>query len=78
MSETEYLTVGAAAKKITEMVGVTLTPTRLSDAFYKSQIDGQFGPIVGGRRLIARDFLPSIISILRRRGILPPVPYKAA
>jgi hypothetical protein len=78
MPETEYLTVGAAAKEITKMVGATLSPTRLSDAFYKGLVGDEFGPMVAGRRLIAVENLPAIISVLRRRGILPVAMPKAA
>jgi hypothetical protein len=43
----------------------------ISDLFYARKLDDRRCPIVGGRRLIPEDYLPSVEAALRSAGHLP-------
>jgi hypothetical protein len=62
---TDHLTVSEAARRW----GVP--PRVISDYFYARRLDDRRCPIVGGRRLIPTDYLPSIEVVLRQAGHLP-------
>lgn len=58
----EPLSVSEAARRL------GANPKDISDLFYKRQLRDDLCPIVGGRRLIALDYLPIIAAALRRAG----------
>jgi hypothetical protein len=62
MPERLFLSVGEAADEI----GVK--PRMISDLFYARQLSAERCPIVAGRRLIPRDYLPEIAAVLASSG----------
>ena len=66
----EYLAVGGAADELTEQLGQTVRPRWITDLFYQRELRDDFCPIVGGRRLIPRIYLPMIEAALRRHGYI--------
>lgn len=67
----DFVTVSEAARILEQTLGVSVRPRTLSDLFYRREFPDTLAPIVGGRRLIPRDSLPSILNVLKRRGELP-------
>ena len=63
-----YLSVGGAADALTETCGQTIRPRWITDLFYQRELRDDLCPIIGGRRLIPRDYLPMIAMALRRHG----------
>ena len=59
----DYLTVGQAGPRL----GVH--PRVLSQGFYDRWFRDDLCPVVSGRRLIPSNYLPTMASILRRRGV---------
>jgi hypothetical protein len=59
------ITVSEAAREL----GVK--PRDISDLFYKRVLRDDLVPIIGGRRLIPRDYLEVVAMELRRAGKLP-------
>jgi hypothetical protein len=51
--------------------GWGVPPRLISDLFYQRHLDDARCPVVGGRRLIPQDYLPSIEAALRHAGHLP-------
>jgi hypothetical protein len=43
-------------------------PREISDLFYQRRLSDESCPIVGGRRLIPPDYVPTIASALQARG----------
>jgi hypothetical protein len=64
----DYLSISDAADELTQTHEQTIRPRWISDLFYLRELRGDLCPIVGGRRLIPRDYLPMIAMALRRRG----------
>lgn len=62
------LTVSEAAREMSRETGVEVHPRDISDLFYQRVLPDDAGPIIGGRRLIARETLPVILKALRDRG----------
>jgi hypothetical protein len=58
----DYVSVSEAARELGEK------PKTLSDLFYQRELSNDLCPIVGGRRLIPRSYLPTIRQILIERG----------
>jgi hypothetical protein len=59
-----FLSVAEAAK-------IAGCPRRaISDAIYRGHLDEGRCPVVAGRRLIPRDYLPDVIRILAERGVI--------
>jgi hypothetical protein len=65
------LTVSDVARELTVRHGVVVSPKTLTDLFYRRELDDIYCPIIGGRRLIPLDFLPTLERVLRRHGHLP-------
>jgi hypothetical protein len=65
-----YMTVGECASEIARELGVELNPRVLSDALYRGLLDTSCCPLVGNRRMIARERLPEVIRSLQRAGKL--------
>ncbi len=62
MSKESFLSVGEAAEAI------QVTPRAISNALYDRKLDVSRCPIVAGRRLIPRDYLPEIAAVVRGRN----------
>lgn len=63
-----YLSVGEAADELTHDLGQTVRPRWLTDLLYQRELRDDLCPIVGGRRLIPRSYLPMVAMALRRHG----------
>ena len=66
----EQLTVTEAASELEEQAGVTVRPRDISDLLYKRILDVNRCPILGDRRMIPRDYLPTVLEVLRMRGLI--------
>jgi hypothetical protein len=60
----DFLSVSEAARQI------GAKPKTISDLLYQRQLRDDLCPIVGGRRLIPRSYLPTIRQVLVGRGLL--------
>jgi hypothetical protein len=63
----DHFNESEAAHRLSRSLGTEIPPRAISDLFYKRQLRDALCPIVGGRRLIPGDYLPSIREALRRR-----------
>jgi hypothetical protein len=70
----DLLTVSDVARALSQELGVAVGPRDISDLFYKRLLRDDLCPIVGGRRLIPRGYLPEILETLRSRGAIPDRP----
>jgi hypothetical protein len=68
---TDFLLVSDAARRL----GVP--PRAISDLFYSRRLNDHRCPIIGGRRLIPREYLAEIEAALRAAGRLPATPMVA-
>jgi hypothetical protein len=68
----EQLTVTDAASQLSALVGVTVRPRDISHLLYKRVLDVTRCPLVGDRRMIPRDYLPTVLVVLRMRGLIDP------
>ena len=66
----KYMTVSEAARNLGEQYDVIVPPRAISDLFYQRELRDDLCPLVGGRRLIPRDYLPTITAALRKRGLI--------
>jgi len=64
----DWLCVGEAARELSSDLGVAVKPRQITTLFYERELRDDLCPIVGGRRLIPRSYLPMIASAIRRRG----------
>ena len=62
------ISVGEAADDLTDRLGETVRPRWISDLFYGRELRDDLCPIIAGRRLIPRSYLPTIMMAMRRRG----------
>lgn len=46
-------------------------PHVITNLFYRHALDGEKCPIVSGRRIIPRSYVPQIVRVLRAKGYLP-------
>ena len=69
---THQLTVTDAASELSEQTGVMIRPRDISDLLYKRVLDTGICRIIGDRRMIPRDYLPTVLEVLRCRGLIPP------
>jgi hypothetical protein len=70
----DLLTVSDVARALSQELGVDVGPRDLSELFYRRLLSDDLCPIVGGRRLISRSYLPEILDVLRARGSIPDRP----
>ena len=68
----ERLTVTEATQALSEQAACSISPRLISDLLYRRILDTARCPIVGDRRMIPRDYLPTVLDVLRRRGLVPP------
>jgi hypothetical protein len=66
----EQLTATHAASELSAQVGVMIRPRDISDLLYKRILDVNRCPIVGDRRMIPRDYLPTVLDVLRTRKLI--------
>jgi hypothetical protein len=64
-----YMTVSEAAQELGEQLGVEVNPRLISDLLYQRKLEIRNCQIVGGHRLIPRDYLPAILEVLQERGL---------
>jgi hypothetical protein len=57
-----HLTVSDVARRL------RVRPRAISDLFYQRRLSDERCPIIGGRRLIPDDYLPTIVAVLREQG----------
>ena len=48
-----------------------IPPRAISDLFYRGRLNTAVCPVISGRRLIPRDYVPLVEAELRRAGKLP-------
>jgi hypothetical protein len=46
-------------------------PRAISDLFYNRELSDEKCPIIGGRRLIPPEYVPVIVTALRKHGLIP-------
>jgi hypothetical protein len=68
---TDTMIVSEVARELTDRFGVVVRPRAITNLFYQRLLSDDRCPILGGRRVIARDYLPVIEGVLRERGVLP-------
>jgi hypothetical protein len=66
----ECSSVGELAREVRSRHGVVIRPRDISDLFYNRLLTDDRCPIVGGRRMIPRDFVPNIEEALSVRGLI--------
>jgi hypothetical protein len=66
----DYLTASDAARELTSQTGQQVSPRAISTLLYERALRDDLCPIVGGRRMIPRDYLPVVLMALRRRGLV--------
>ena len=66
----ELLSVSDVARELTDQFGQDIRPRDISRLLYDRELRDDLCPIVSGRRVIPRDYLPMIVMVLRRRGWL--------
>ena len=66
----ELLSVSDVARELTGQLGREVRPRDISRLLYDRELRDDLCPIVSGRRVIPRDYLPMIVMALRRRGWL--------
>ena len=64
----DVLSVGEAAEELSDQLGEAIRPRWISTLFYDRDLRNDLCPIVAGRRLIPRTYLPMIVMAMRRRG----------
>jgi hypothetical protein len=64
----DMLSVGEAATELTADLGTVVKPKWISTLFYDRELRDDMCPLVGGRRLIPRGYLPMIAAAIRQRG----------
>ncbi len=62
-----FLTVSEVARQLADRFP-HLRPRDISDLFYQRRLEDRRCPVVGGRRLIPRDYLPTIEEALETCG----------
>lgn len=65
-----HLTVGDAAREIAAEFRKPVRPKWLTNLLYDGALRADLAPLVSGRRMIAREALPYLISALKRTGKL--------
>ena len=66
----DFFTVSEAARELEGMVNGGVRPRDISTLFYQRELRDDLCPIVGGRRLIPRNYLDVIAMALRRKGLV--------
>ena len=64
----DYLSITEAADAVTQQTGSPVKPRDISKLLYDRELHSGYCPKIGTRHVIAREYLPQLISILRRKG----------
>lgn len=72
--EVDLLSVGEAAAVLSAELGETVKPRWITTLAYDQELRDDYCPMIGGRRLIMRSYLPEVARALRRRGWVRPLP----
>ena len=64
MDEQAFWTVSDLVGEAQARHGLEVTPRLFSDLFYQRKLDARRCPIVGGRRLIPREYVDVILELL--------------
>lgn len=67
----EFLFVSQAARELGSQLGAEIRPQDLSNLFYRRHLRDDVCPVVGGRRLIPREYLATIRAIVMQRMLSP-------
>jgi hypothetical protein len=62
----DYLTVSEAAQEAREALADDVPPRLISDLIYQRILDVERCPMLGGRRIIERGYLPTLLSRVRQ------------
>ena len=68
--EDEFVSITEAASALTEDVGQTIKPRQISALLYDRELRTDYCPKIGNRHVIAREYLPEIVRVMRRKGWL--------
>ena len=61
-----HVWVAEAARRL-QASGEDVKPREISDLFWSGKLDSSRCPLIGGRRMIPLDYLPTVAAILRSR-----------
>jgi hypothetical protein len=64
----DYLTVSDVARELSKAHRTVVPPRDITNLFYRRELRDDVCPVIGGRRLIPRYYLPVIETALRRNG----------
>lgn len=67
---TDVACVSDAARELSAETGLAISPRDITALFYQRELRDDLCPIVSGRRLIPRNYLPEVLAAMRRRGWL--------
>jgi len=62
----DHVWVAEAARRL-QASGADVKPREISDLFWSGKLDSSRCPLVGGRRMIPLDYLPTVAEVLRNR-----------
>jgi hypothetical protein len=66
----ELMTVSDVARELSDQFKEVIQPRVITDLFYKRLLDDNRCQVLGGRRLIPRDYLAEIRRILTEKGLI--------
>ena len=69
----DFATVSEVARQLEAEHGCPISPRVISDLFYRRELRDDLCPIVGGRRLIPRDYVCEIERALRQHHLIRPI-----
>ncbi len=78
MEDINLLSVGEAASLLSAELGEPVQPRWITRLLYDRQLREDYCPMVGGRRLIRREYLPEVARALRLHGKIPRLPKGGA
>lgn len=61
------MTISQVARMLEAQMGIPIPPRVISDLFYQRLISEELGPVVGGRRMVDRQAVPSIKEAILKR-----------
>ena len=65
---TNFLSVSETADELSVQLGQPVKPRWISTLLYDKELRDEFCPMIGGRRLIDREYLGEVARVLRRKG----------
>jgi hypothetical protein len=64
----EQRSVSDIARELSARYAGVIRSRDITDLFYKRLLDDDVCPVVGGRRLIPRSYVPEVVDALRKQG----------